>query len=87
MLFAQTAAPTGWTKTPPITTIRVLRVVTGAASTGGSVDFTTAFASQTPSGSVSVTISGSAGDTTFQHRRFQVTVIIYGFLDIQAIML
>jgi hypothetical protein len=36
--------------------------VTGTASTGGSVDFTTAFASQTPSGTVSV--SGSAGSTT-----------------------
>ncbi|WP_248789590.1 hypothetical protein, partial [Escherichia coli] len=42
-----------------------LRVVTGSASTGGSVDFTTAFASQTPTGSVSISsVSGSAGATT-----------------------
>ena len=29
-----------------------LRIVTGSASTGGSVDFTTAFASRTPSGTI-----------------------------------
>ena len=65
MLFAQTAAPTGWTKNSSTGDNSALRVVTGAASTGGSVGFTTAFASQTPTGSVSVTaVSGSAGATT-----------------------
>ncbi len=67
MLFGQTAAPTGWTKDTTNYNNSGLRIVTGTASTGGSVDFTTAFASQTPSGSVSVTItsvSGSAGNTT-----------------------
>jgi hypothetical protein len=61
MLFAQTAAPTGFTK---LTTHdnKALRVVSGTASSGGSVAFTTAFASQTPSGSVSV--SGTVGATT-----------------------
>jgi hypothetical protein len=62
MLFAQTAAPTGWTKNTSTGNQNALRVVTGTASSGGSVDFTTAFASQTPSGTVSV--SGSAGNTT-----------------------
>jgi hypothetical protein len=62
MLFAQTAAPTGWTKDTTNYNNSGLRVVTGTASTGGSVDFTTAFASQTPSGTVSV--SGSVGNTT-----------------------
>jgi hypothetical protein len=62
MLFAQTAAPTGWTKDTSLYNNSGLRVVTGTASTGGSVDFTTAFASKTPSGTVSV--SGSAGNTT-----------------------
>ncbi len=62
MLFAQTAAPTGWTKNTSTGNQHALRVVTGTASSGGSVDFTTAFASQTPSGTVSV--SGSAGNTT-----------------------
>jgi len=62
MLFGQTNAPTGWTKDTSNNNNSALRVVTGTASTGGSVDFTTAFASQTPSGTVSV--SGSAGNTT-----------------------
>jgi hypothetical protein len=62
LLFAQTAAPTGWTKDTSNFNNSALRVVTGTASSGGSVDFTTAFASQTPSGTVSV--SGSAGNTT-----------------------
>ena len=65
MLFAQTAAPTGFTKNTTTGDNSALRVVTGTASTGGSVGFTTAFASQTPTGSVSVTsVSGSAGATT-----------------------
>lgn len=65
LLFAQTAAPTGWTKDTTSYNNYALRVVTGTASSGGSVDFTTAFASQTPSGSVSVNTSGlSAGATT-----------------------
>jgi hypothetical protein len=62
MMFFQAAAPTGFTQ---ITTQndKALRVVSGAGGgTGGSVAFTTAFASQTPSGTVTVT--GSAGATT-----------------------
>jgi hypothetical protein len=65
MLFAQTAAPTGWTKNTTQNDNSALRLVTGTASTGGSVAFTTAFASQTPTGSVNITsISGSVGATT-----------------------
>ena len=65
MLFAQTAAPTGWTKNSSTGDNSALRVVTGTASTGGSQGFTTAFASQTPTGSVSITaVSGTAGATT-----------------------
>jgi hypothetical protein len=64
-LFGQTAAPTGWTKDTSNFNNSGLRIVTGTASSGGSVDFTTAFASQTPAGSVSITaVSGSAGATT-----------------------
>ena len=49
MVFKQTAAPTGWTKV--LTNDNsALRVVTGTASTGGSVAFTTAFASQAVAG-------------------------------------
>jgi len=65
MLFAQTAAPTGFTKNTTTGDNSALRVVTGAASTGGSVGFTTAFASQTPTGSVAITaVSGTVGNTT-----------------------
>ena len=49
MLFAQTAAPTGWTKSTTHDN-KALRVVSGAASSGGSVAFTTAFASQAVTG-------------------------------------
>ena len=64
MIFGQTSAPTGFTKLTDQNNA-ALRVVSGSASTGGSVDFTTAFASQTPTGSVSITaVSGSAGATT-----------------------
>lgn len=62
MMFAQTAAPTGWTKDTVNYNNHAIRVVTGTASTGGSVDFTSAFTSVTPSGSVSS--SGSASNTT-----------------------
>ena len=59
MLFQQTSAPTGWTK---VTTHndKALRVTSGTVSTGGSVAFETAFASQTPAG----TISGSTASET-----------------------
>lgn len=45
MIFAQTSAPTGWTKDTTNYNNYAIRVVTGTAGTGGSVDFTTAFAS------------------------------------------
>jgi hypothetical protein len=65
MLFAQTAAPTGFTKNTTTGDNSALRVTTGTVSTGGSVGFTTAFASQTPTGSVSISsVAGSAGATT-----------------------
>jgi len=59
MLFAQTAAPTGWTK---VTTHndKALRVVSGTAGSGGSVNFTTAFQSKSVVGSVGNTILTTA---------------------------
>jgi len=54
MLFQQTAAPTGWTKQTTHDN-KALRVVTGTASNGGSVAFTTAFASQAVAGTVGST--------------------------------
>lgn len=61
MLFRQTAAPTGWTKVTSLNDYAI-RVVSGTAGTGGSVAFTTAFASGLSSGST--TAGGSVGATT-----------------------
>lgn len=53
MSFQQTAAPTGWTKdTTAAINDSSLRFVTGTASSGGSVAFSTAFASQAVNGTV-----------------------------------
>ncbi len=51
LVFQQTAAPTGWTK-DLTQNDKALRVVSGTAGTGGSVAFTTAFASQAVNGTV-----------------------------------
>jgi hypothetical protein len=60
MMFAQTAAPTGWTKDTTNYNNHALRVVTGSVTpSGGTVDFTTAFASQAVAGSV-----GTSGSFT-----------------------
>ena len=58
MLFGQTAAPTGWTKSTTHND-KALRVVSGAASSGGSVAFTTAF-----NASRAVTVTGTNTSTT-----------------------
>jgi hypothetical protein len=64
MLFQQTAAPTGWTKDTTHDN-KALRVVSGTAGSGGSVAFTTAFASQAVSGSIAnTTATGTVGNTT-----------------------
>ena len=57
LIFAQTTAPTGWTKDTTNYNNHALRVVTGAASTGGSVDFTTAFASGLSAGATTLSTS------------------------------
>ena len=78
MLFQQTAAPTGWTKQTTHDN-KALRVVSGAASSGGSVAFTTAFAngstgattlstSQIPSHNHTVNGSDSIGTGSTQQR-------------------
>lgn len=60
MLFVQTAAPTGFTKSTAHDN-KALRVVSGTASSGGTTAFSTVFANQTPT----ITTSGlSAGATT-----------------------
>jgi hypothetical protein len=59
MLFNQTTAPTGWTKDTTHND-KALRITNGTVGTGGSVAFETAFASQTPAGTVAVTVAGHA---------------------------
>jgi hypothetical protein len=54
MMFVQTTAPTGWTKDTTHNN-KALRVVSGTASSGGSVAFTTAFTSQAVAGTVDAT--------------------------------
>lgn len=56
MLFVQTAAPTGWTKSTTHDN-KALRVVSGTASSGGSVAFTTAFASGLSAGATTLTLA------------------------------
>jgi hypothetical protein len=59
MAFYQATAPVGWTK---VTTYNnaASRIVSGTPSSGGTVDFTTAFTSQTPAGTVGGTAISSA---------------------------
>ena len=64
MLFQQTSAPVSWTKQTTHNN-KALRVVTGAAGSGGSTAFTSVFASRTPAGSVTGSNSGgSIANTT-----------------------
>ena len=64
MLFQQTAAPTGWTK-DTTQNDKALRVVSGAVGSGGTVAFSTAFASRGFSGTTSPeTVTGTVGSTT-----------------------
>lgn len=67
MIFAQTAAPTGWTKGATHNN-KALRLVTGTASSGGSTAFTSVFAARTvalanlPATNLSIaSLTGSVG--------------------------
>lgn len=63
MMFMQTAAPTGWTK---LTTDNDtgIRVVSGTASSGGTVAFSSLFSTLTPTGTTSPATIGAVGSTT-----------------------
>lgn len=64
MLFAQTTAPLGWTK-QTTTDNAALRVVSGTAGSGGSVNFTAAFTNQAVTGGIgSTSAGGSVGSTS-----------------------
>lgn len=74
MLFQQTSAPTGWTKSTTHND-KALRVVNGTVGTGGTTAFSTAMATPSVSGTVgisgapavgnlAVSMSGNIADTT-----------------------
>lgn len=56
MVFAQTTAPTGWTKSTTHND-KALRVVSGTASSGGTTAFTTVFGAGKSTGSHTLTIA------------------------------
>lgn len=70
MLFQQTAAPTGWTKQTTHDN-KALRVVSGAAGSGGSVAFTTAFANGTTGATTLSTSQIPSHTHTFAASSFQ----------------
>ena len=70
MLFVQTSAPTGWTKSTSHND-KALRIVSGSASSGGSVAFATAFASKTPTGTIGGTSLTEAQLPSHSHKLFQ----------------
>jgi len=60
LIFAQNTAPTGWTKDTTNYNNHAIRIVTGTGGvTGGTVDFSSAFVSQSVTGTV-----GTSGATT-----------------------
>jgi hypothetical protein len=72
MLFAQTSAPTGWTKQTSSDNA-ALRVVSGAAGTGGSLDFTAAFTSRA--------VTGTIGDTALTEAQMPSHRHLSGVID------
>src|SRR5690606_12495214 len=81
MLFVQTSAPTGWTKDTVNNNNSALRVVTGSASAGGTVDFTTAFASQAVTGTVGNFTLTTAEIPSHSHiQRYGTATAAGGFL-------
>lgn len=63
MLFVQTAAPTGWTKSLTHND-KVLRIVSGTAGSGGTVAFSSAMTSRSVSGTTGSTTQGGSISTT-----------------------
>ena len=70
LLFQQTNAPTGWTKSTTHNN-KALRVVSGTASSGGTTAFTSVFAARTIAQAnlpnVTLSYSGTTGDDTVNH--------------------
>lgn len=77
MLFQQTAAPTGWTKQTTHNN-KALRVVSGTASSGGTSAFTTVFANQTPTISLSGLTAAATTLSTAQMPSHNHSFTTYG---------
>ena len=69
MLFQQTAAPTGWTKSTTHND-KAIRVVSGSAGTGGSSAFSTALATPALSGSTGAHTLATSEMPSHNHGRF-----------------
>lgn len=84
MLFVQTSAPTGWTKNTSSNNDSALRLVTGTPGTGGSVPFSTAFVSQSVTGTNSgytlmiADIPGHTHSTIGHNTTFNLTTGVTG---------
>ena len=66
-VFRQSSAPSSWTKDTTNHNNKCLRCVTGTASSGGNVAFTTAFASKPVSGNVSSNASTNVSVSVGNH--------------------
>jgi hypothetical protein len=78
LLFQQTAAPTGWTKVTSYNDY-ALRIVSGTASTGGSVAFSSAFVE-----AVNGTVGTSGGDDPYNRPDSRTTTTLFTLLVLQA---
>jgi hypothetical protein len=78
MLFVQTSAPTGWTKSTTHDN-KALRVVSGSASSGGSVAFTSAFTSQSVAGTIGSTVLTTSQIPSHTHSLNPVPTVGSGF--------
>lgn len=76
IVYQQTAAPTGWTKDTALDD-RALRVVGGTVGSGGSLAFSSAFASRGLSGSISATTLSEAQMPAHAHE-MQASTSGYG---------
>jgi hypothetical protein len=83
ILFQQTAAPTGWTKDTTHDN-KALRVVSGSTSSGGSLAFTTAFASQAVSGTVGSTTLAESQIPSHTHTYFGFTNVAKGSTGVRV---
>ena len=66
-IFRQSSAPSSWTKDTSNHNNKCLRCVTGSASSGGNVAFTSAFAQKGVSGNVSTNVSTNVSVSVGNH--------------------